>query len=472
MSKTEIVAPATVPQRKLHTGATMPAVGLGTFGSDHVTAAQVAEAVRGAAAVGYRHFDCASVYGNEPEVGASLDAILRSGIKREELWITSKLWNDRHGENDVIAQCRKSMADLRVNYLDLYLVHWPFPNFHPPNCDVTSRSPGAKPYIHESYMKAWRKMEELVDMGLVRHIGTSNMTIPKLKLVLRDARIKPAVNEMELHPRNPQVGQDCLPRRRRHGRIQSLARHHSRSENNLRVVGHIHLADGRTGRAPGALEPASGRHRYAPLRIGQGRRSLCAHGFRQVRQSRRLPGRRAEVNTEWKEQPMIGSSTIAPPEWKTQLNDLLPLFGHRNWIVVADAAYPAQSRPGIETLVSGEDQLDVVRHVLEVITSSAHVRANVYADKELAFVSEADAPGIAEYRRDLATALQGAHVEYIAHEQIIQKLDQSAQVYRVLIVKTEMTIPYTSVFFELDCGYWNAGAEQRLRDVMSASNSK
>jgi diketogulonate reductase-like aldo/keto reductase len=202
MSKTgqETIDPAIVPQRKLYSGAQMPAVGLGTFGSDHVTADQVAEAVRGAAAVGYRHFDCASVYGNEPEVGAALEAIQRGGVKREELWITSKLWNDKHSEDDVIASCRKSLADLRLKYLDLYLVHWPFPNFHPPNCDVTSRSPDAKPYIHESYMKTWRKMEELVDMGLVRHIGTSNMTVPKLKLVLRDACIKPAANEMELHP--------------------------------------------------------------------------------------------------------------------------------------------------------------------------------------------------------------------------------------------------------------------------------
>jgi diketogulonate reductase-like aldo/keto reductase len=194
------VDPAAVPQRKLSTGATMPAVGLGTFGSDHVTPAQVAEAVKGAAKAGYRHFDCASVYGNEGAVGASFEAILQGGIKREELWVTSKLWNDKHAENDVIPSCRKSLADLRLNYLDLYLVHWPFPNFHAPGCDVSSRSADAKPYIHESFMKTWRKMEELVDMGMVRHIGTSNMTIPKLKLVLRDARIKPAVNEMELHP--------------------------------------------------------------------------------------------------------------------------------------------------------------------------------------------------------------------------------------------------------------------------------
>jgi alcohol dehydrogenase (NADP+) len=191
---------AAIPQRKLFSGATMPGIGLGTFGSDRVSPSEIAHAVKGAAAVGYRHFDCASVYGNENAVGAVFEEILRGGVTREELWITSKLWNDKHGEDDVIASCRQSLADLRLSYLDLYLVHWPFPNFHPTGCDVTSRSDHAKPYLHENYMKTWRRMEELVDLGLVRHIGTSNMTIPKLRLVLRDARIKPAVNEMELHP--------------------------------------------------------------------------------------------------------------------------------------------------------------------------------------------------------------------------------------------------------------------------------
>lgn len=194
------INPATVPQKKLYTGALMPSVGLGTFGSDHVSAAQVAEAVQGAAAIGYRHFDCASVYGNEREVGAALESIQKNGIRREEIWVTSKIWNDKHSGDGPIDSCRQSLADLRLEYLDLYLVHWPFPNFHPPHCDVSSRSPDAKPYIHENYMHTWRKMEQLVDLGLVRHIGTSNMTIPKLKLLLRDARIKPVVNEMELHP--------------------------------------------------------------------------------------------------------------------------------------------------------------------------------------------------------------------------------------------------------------------------------
>jgi len=193
------VDPALVPQKVLFTGARMPAIGLGTFGSDHVTGPEVAAAVEGAAAVGYRHFDCASVYGNEREIGYALQQIFQA-TKRDQFWITSKLWNDKHGENDVIPSCKQSLSDLRLDYLDLYLVHWPFPNYHPPGCDVTSRNKDAKPYIHAEFMKTWRKMEELVDLGLVRHIGTSNMTVPKLRLLLLEARIKPAVNEMELHP--------------------------------------------------------------------------------------------------------------------------------------------------------------------------------------------------------------------------------------------------------------------------------
>jgi len=194
------IDPDLIPKRILSSGAVMPAIGLGTFGSDHVAPSQIADAVRGAAAVGYRHFDCASVYGNETEIGAALQDIQSRGIDRDELWITSKLWNDKHGQDDVIASCRKSLSDLQLEFLDLYLVHWPFPNFHPPGCDVSSRSADAVPYIHERFMKTWRKMEELADLGLVRNIGTSNMTIPKLKLLLRDARIQPAANEMELHP--------------------------------------------------------------------------------------------------------------------------------------------------------------------------------------------------------------------------------------------------------------------------------
>jgi diketogulonate reductase-like aldo/keto reductase len=178
----------------------MPAIGLGTFGSDHASHQAVADAVKYSASIGYRHFDCASVYGNEDRIGHVFKQLFENGLRRDEAWITSKLWNDKHGETDVIPACEKSLADLQIDYLDLYLVHWPFPNHHPPGCDVAARNPHAVPYIHESYMRTWRQMEELVERGLVRHIGTSNMTIPKMKLVLRDARIKPTANEMELHP--------------------------------------------------------------------------------------------------------------------------------------------------------------------------------------------------------------------------------------------------------------------------------
>ena len=147
------VDPNTVPTRQLYTGANIPAIGLGTFGSDHVSPDQVARAVADAIDFGYRHIDCASVYGNEKEIGHVLRKAINEGVRRDELWITSKLWNDKHSPSDVIPSCMQTLEDLQLDYLDLYLIHWPFPNFHPVGCDVSSRSPDAKPYIHENYMK-------------------------------------------------------------------------------------------------------------------------------------------------------------------------------------------------------------------------------------------------------------------------------------------------------------------------------
>ena len=188
----------------------MPAVGLGTFGSDKYGPAEVAAAVREAASVGYRHFDCASVYRNEPEVGEALQGVAADGISRESLWITSKVWNDRHHE--VEQSCEQSLADLKLDYLDLYLVHWPFPNSHGPGVSVDSRDPHAVPFVHEQFMETWRQMERLVDRGLVRHIGTSNMTVSKLTGVLRDASVRPAANEMEIHPhfQQPELFDFCV----------------------------------------------------------------------------------------------------------------------------------------------------------------------------------------------------------------------------------------------------------------------
>jgi alcohol dehydrogenase (NADP+) len=195
------INPTDVPAKTLSNGAKIPAVGLGTFGSDNYSANEIAEAVDFAVRHGYRHIDCASVYMNEKEIGGAIAGLLNEGVvNREELWITSKVWNDMHGEGEVIESCKKSLADLQLDYLDLYLVHWPFPNYHAPGCDGDARNPDSKPYIHDEYMVVWRQMEKLVEMGLVKSIGTSNMTIPKMELLLRDAKIKPVVNEMEIHP--------------------------------------------------------------------------------------------------------------------------------------------------------------------------------------------------------------------------------------------------------------------------------
>ena len=205
------IDPDAIPCLTLSTGGRIPCIGLGTFGSDAVPAETVAETVKKAIRAGYRHIDCASVYGNEKNIGRVLNDMFRSGfLKREDLWITSKVWNDMHGK--VPESCKRSLKDLQVDYLDLYLVHWPFPNYHPPQCDVTTRSPNARPYIHENFVKTWRQMESLAERGLARNIGTSNMTIPKLRLLLRDAKIKPACNEMELHPhfQQPELLEFCL----------------------------------------------------------------------------------------------------------------------------------------------------------------------------------------------------------------------------------------------------------------------
>ena len=169
---------------------------------------------------------------------------------------------------------------------------------------------------------------------------------------------------------------------------------------------------------------------------------------------------------------MADAPRLTKPDWEHQLSTLLPLYGHRNWIVVADSAYPAQSKPGIETVVSGSGQLEAARRVLDAINASKHVRANIYLDQELQFVAEKDAPGVTRYRSQLDDLLKNENKSVMLHEQIIAKLDQVSQVFRVLIVKSDLTIPYTTIFFELGCAYWPADAEQRLREVMAAADAK
>jgi hypothetical protein len=156
------------------------------------------------------------------------------------------------------------------------------------------------------------------------------------------------------------------------------------------------------------------------------------------------------------------------PDWRGILKERLPLYGHRNWIVIADAAYPAQSSAGIETVATGAEQLEVVGEVLSAVAASAHVRPIVYADRELEFVAEADAPGAGAYRARLAELTARYDCRALPHEEIIAMLDGAGAAFRILILKTTLAIPYTTVFVNLDCGYWNAGAEARLRASMAA----
>ena len=188
-----------VPVLRLNNGYDIPCIGIGTFGSDRVEPDDVSQAVAGAIRFGYRLIDCAACYQNEKQIGAVIREALDEGVvTRPELFIMSKVWNDRH--RDVEAACRESIADLQCDYLDMYFIHWPFPNYHAPHCDGDSRNPDSKPFSVEEFMDTYRQCEALVKAGLIRGIGISNMTIPKLNAVLGLCEIKPAACELEMHP--------------------------------------------------------------------------------------------------------------------------------------------------------------------------------------------------------------------------------------------------------------------------------
>lgn len=158
------------------------------------------------------------------------------------------------------------------------------------------------------------------------------------------------------------------------------------------------------------------------------------------------------------------------PAWEDVLKERLQLYGHRNWVVIADSAYPAQSKQGIETIVANDDHLTVLARAFEILRGCKHVKAKIYTDQELGFVSEGDAPNVTSYLGQLGALFEGYEVCVLPHEEIIFSLDRVAEMFRVLLVKTNMRIPYTSVFFELGCGYWNTQAEDRLRAAMRSGS--
>lgn len=152
--------------------------------------------------------------------------------------------------------------------------------------------------------------------------------------------------------------------------------------------------------------------------------------------------------------------------WRQKLDAALPLYGHRNWVCVVDSAYPAQANPSLTTIATGEPHLQTLKTVLAAIEASPHVRPLIYLDAELPHVPEADAPGITAYRADLDRLLAGREVRPLPHEEIIAKLDEAGKLFRILILKTNLALPYTSVFLQLDCGYWSAEAQKRLEEAV------
>ena len=155
-----------------------------------------------------------------------------------------------------------------------------------------------------------------------------------------------------------------------------------------------------------------------------------------------------------------------PTDWRTQFDRLLPLYGHRNWILVADAAFPAQVG-ATEVIATNEDHVAVVREVLGRLKDAPHVRPVIHLDAELDELPEPLVPGLKATRGDIHRIIAGLECHLALHAELLDRLEQISESYRVLVLKTRGTVPYSSVFVELDCGYWTPEEEATLRRAMS-----
>jgi hypothetical protein len=153
--------------------------------------------------------------------------------------------------------------------------------------------------------------------------------------------------------------------------------------------------------------------------------------------------------------------------WQSDLDSAVKIMGHRNWIIIADSAYPQQTSPGLQTIATGRDHFDVLKTVLKAVDQARHVRAVVYLDSEIDHVPESEAHGITEYRMHLNNILRGRKIIKKPHGEHIETLNNTAQDFSVMVLKTDLTLPYTTVFIELDCGYWDPQAELNMRKAIT-----
>jgi hypothetical protein len=169
--------------------------------------------------------------------------------------------------------------------------------------------------------------------------------------------------------------------------------------------------------------------------------------------------------------PIFAAAAPAPAAvestgWQSKVSHDLQLMGHRNWVLIVDSAYPLQSSPGVETFQTGAEGLDVLKYVLGAIQGSIHVRPDIFMDAELPYVQEEDAPGTSAYRDAVAKIFDGVTITSTPHEQLIHDIDDSSKLVHVLVLKTRLAIPYSSIFIRLNCKYWGDDAEERLRAKM------
>jgi L-fucose mutarotase/ribose pyranase (RbsD/FucU family) len=176
---------------------------------------------------------------------------------------------------------------------------------------------------------------------------------------------------------------------------------------------------------------------------------------------------------------LIGGPSLPPAapspataDWQTTFQQRLPVYGHRNWIIVSDAAFPAYSQSGIETIVANDDLPSVLNYVAQAISSSKHVRATVFLDQELQFVQEKDYPGVTHLREEITSAFAKNKLSSIPHSEVLSKIDDAGKTFRVLFIKTNTTIPYTSVYMRMNCGYMTDEIENKIRNAVGASANK